>query len=165
MVDEISVRPMTFEDQEAFNFILEQFTLVITTYQPKQNLPRTLLKHKRFVEDHIKNYFVVTNSKKRFIGAFNLILQKNYYLITDMYVKSDDRSKGYGHLILEKCKSKARFDGKDLRATVDKTNLRGARFFEKNNFERIGQTEGFYIYQLALAQLLSEDEQKRGLSF
>ena len=163
MGDEIYIRKMTFDDQNCFNFILEQYALLITTYQPRTNLPKAILAHKHFVEDHINNYFVVTNEYKRFVGCFNLILQKNYYLITDMFVKSDDRSKGYGRLILEKCKSKARFDGKDLRAIVDKTNVRGARFFEKNNFELIGQADGMFIYQLALIQQLDENEEKKSL--
>lgn len=160
MNEEIVIRRMTFDDQFAFNFILEQYVNLLTTYQPKTNLPKALLAKKRFIENHVNNFFVVY-SGNTFIGIFNLILQNNYYLITDMYVKENGRSHGYGSIILEKCKAKARFDSKDLRAIVDKTNIRGSRFFEKNNFENIGQSGNMLIYQLALSKSRAEDEIKR----
>lgn len=149
----VYIKRISLDDEPIIDFILREYMELVNLYDDfeEETLEELIQKEQEFVENKIKNFFAIYD-RSEFVGVFSLLLQQDFYLIRDFYISNDLRSLGYGAKTLEFCIAKARYDVKDLSILIYKTNLRAIRFFERNNFEKVGTIKDKYLYRLAMSQ-------------
>jgi len=149
----VYIKRITLDDDAILDFILREYVSLVNLYDDfsEESLEDLVEKEQEFIQNRIKNFFAVYD-RNEFIGVFSLLLQQDFYLIRDFYISNDLRSLGYGTKALSFCVAKARYDVKDLSILVYKTNVRAIRFFERNNFEKVGAIKDKYLYRLAMSQ-------------
>lgn len=110
----------------------DQVEYMLAKYQTHKAI-RSQIEHEGY------EYFLILADENP-VGYLGIIQRHNELFLSKLYILSEERSKGYGHLGMDFLITRCKTNGSDfITLTVNKNNQNSILAYEKMGFERYGE--------------------------
>lgn len=145
------IRKANIQDIEQLSVLFDAYRIFYEKTSDTENA-------KRFLSERIMNneseIFVAENESKELTGfvqlypLFSSTRMKRFWLLNDLFVKPEQRSKGISIALIEKAKELCRTTNScGMMLETDKTNTIGNNLYPKNGFE-LDEAHNYYSWNI-----------------
>lgn len=147
----MNIRKANIHDIEQLSVLFDAYRIFYEKTSDTENA-------KRFLSERIMNneseIFVAENESKELTGfvqlypLFSSTRMKRFWLLNDLFVKPEQRSKGISIALIEKAKELCRTTNScGMMLETDKTNTIGNNLYPKNGFE-LDEAHNYYSWNI-----------------